>query len=173
MSENTIPRRKFTTQIIIHSSATPPEMDIGLEEIDQWHRKRGFSKCGYHFIIRRKGVVEVGRNISELGAHAKGQNHSSIGICLVGGTKDNIDNAPENNFTFRQMCSLVVLIEKIQNAWVAKNGPLTRDLLVKGHNEVSDKDCPSFDVKQYLKGCDWLPHHDFIRGILPKVCFNS
>ena len=46
--------RKETKYIIIHCSATKPSMDIGFEEIDKWHRAKGWFGCGYHKIIRRK-----------------------------------------------------------------------------------------------------------------------
>ena len=45
--------RKETKYIIIHCSATRPSQDIGFEEIDRWHRAKGWLSCGYHKIIRR------------------------------------------------------------------------------------------------------------------------
>ena len=53
--------RKSTDYFIIHCSATKPSMDIGFEEINRWHKERGWLQCGYHFIIRRNGVIEDGR----------------------------------------------------------------------------------------------------------------
>ena len=49
--------RKSTDYFIIHCSATKPSMDIGFEEINRWHRERGWLSCGYHFIIRRNGRI--------------------------------------------------------------------------------------------------------------------
>lgn len=80
-------------KLIVHCSATPDAMDVGFEEIDGWHRERGHKEgwiprrgvwCGYHFIIRRNGVVELGRTIDDRGVHVAGANADSIGICLVG-----------------------------------------------------------------------------------------
>ena len=49
-------------------------MDIGFEEINQWHRQRGWLSCGYHFIIiRRSGVIEDGRTTDAVGAHCRGK----------------------------------------------------------------------------------------------------
>src|SRR5690606_114532 len=76
---------RFINLLVIHCAATTPLMDIGAKEIDVWHKQRGWSKIGYHFVIRRNGVIEKGRDISEVGAHVEGYNKNSIGICMVGG----------------------------------------------------------------------------------------
>ena len=60
--------------LVVHCAATPPEMDIGAKEIDLWHRQRGWSGIGYHFVIRRDGRVEAGRPLDRPGAHAQGFN---------------------------------------------------------------------------------------------------
>ena len=93
-----MPRRK-TDFIVVHCAVTSPLMDIGLKEIDRWHRARGFLKVGYHFIIRRDGTFEQGRQLHEPGAHAKGYNHRSVGICMVGGVEEADKKTPQNNFT--------------------------------------------------------------------------
>ena len=81
--------RKETKYIIIHCTATKPSMDIGLEEVDSWHRARGFLSCGYHKIIRRDGTIEQGRADEEVGAHCRGRNHDSISVSMVGGVSEN------------------------------------------------------------------------------------
>ena len=60
--------RKTTDYIIIHCSATRPSQDIGFEEINRWHRAKGWLSCGYHRIIRQNGTVEQGRQDDEVGA---------------------------------------------------------------------------------------------------------
>ena len=75
--------RKKTDYIFIHCSATKPSMDTDAKEIDRWHRARGFLKIGYHFVIKRDGTKEIGRELMESGAHVKSYNHKSIGICLM------------------------------------------------------------------------------------------
>jgi len=134
--------RKSTDYIIIHCAATPPSMDIGFREIDQWHRARGFLMCGYHFIITREGTVQTGRPLMDPGAHARGYNNRSIGICLVGGVSEEDLKVPEDNFTFEQYDSLRVLHKMLSSqfegaSWI-------------GHNEVSSKECPSFDVQEWV-----------------------
>ena len=65
--------------IVIHCSATPPDQKIGAEEIRDWHvNGNKWSDIGYHYVIRRNGVIDVGRDVSVAGAHAKGYNHGAI-----------------------------------------------------------------------------------------------
>lgn len=76
-------------KIIVHCSASPNDRDIGAKEIKQWHIERGWSDIGYHYVIRRDGTVEPGRDVKRAGAHCEGENKASIGICLVGLDKFN------------------------------------------------------------------------------------
>ncbi|MFG6359724.1 MAG: N-acetylmuramoyl-L-alanine amidase, partial [Mailhella sp.] len=99
-------------KIIIHCSATKPTQDIGAAEIDMWHKKQGWDEIGYHFVIRRNGETEKGRDIEIAGAHCKGQNKNSIGICLAGGIDEN--GRAENNFTDKQFQSLRNLAAKLK-----------------------------------------------------------
>jgi N-acetylmuramoyl-L-alanine amidase len=136
--------RKTTDFIVVHCAATKPSMDIGVREIDRWHRARGWLMVGYHFVIKRDGTVEIGRKLNQSGAHAKGYNDKSIGICLVGGVTEDDASVPENNFTPEQFDALHVLVENTLLAFP--------DAKVIGHNEISSKACPSFDVQAWLRG---------------------
>ena len=71
--------------IIIHCSATPEGRDYTVADITSWHRQRGFSTIGYHYVIYRDGSIHCGRNIDSVGAHCQGHNTGSIGICYIGG----------------------------------------------------------------------------------------
>lgn len=122
-------------RIIIHCSATPAGMDIGRDEIDQWHRERGWNGIGYHYVIRRNGDIEFGRPEYEVGAHTRGYNEDSIGICLVGG-KDTFD------YTADQIAELVGLVENLEERYP--------DATIHGHNEFSAKLCPRFDVAAFF-----------------------
>ena len=135
-----IPKR-----IIIHCTAST----FGdVAEITKWHKKRGFSNIGYHYLIvngkrtkRSKysansdGDIETGRSMFIQGAHSKGQNHDSIGICLVG----------LNKFTKAQFDSLRALVIGLQETY---NIP---DSKVYPHNKFNKlKTCPNFDVREVL-----------------------
>lgn len=128
-------------KIIIHCSATPPSMDIGAATIDKWHKDRGWSQIGYHFVIRRDGAIEDGRDIKITGAHVAGNNTGSIGICLIGG----VDKAmtAEDNFTDEQWKALRNLLRILKADF--------KRATIHGHNEFdSGKACPSFLVQKEL-----------------------
>ena len=134
-----------TDTLVIHCAATKPGMDIGVEEITKWHTDRGFDTIGYHYVIRRSGVVEKGRAEDAEGAHAIAVNGTSIGICLVGGVNDNLEW--ENNFAEAQFRSLKSLIILLKNKY-----PIEKTI---GHYEVeSKKECPSFNVQEWLDNND-------------------
>lgn len=130
--------------IIIHCSDTSIVMDIGAKEIDEWHKERGWSGIGYHYVIRRNGVIEMGRDLDKdgkvlehVGAHVQGYNKNSIGICWVGG-RYGIDN--RTNEQKVSMKTLVLLLKE-----------LFSNAEIKGHNEFNpNKLCPSFDVQEWL-----------------------
>lgn len=72
--------------LIVHCAATYDTMDIGVKEIRKVHvDENGWKDIGYHFVIRRDGTVEKGRDVSVIGAHVLNHNANSIGICLAGG----------------------------------------------------------------------------------------
>ena len=117
---------------IVHCSDTPATMDIGVKEIDQWHKERGWKGIGYHYVIRRDGTIEFGRDLDQMGAHTKGHNSDSVGVCLVGGWKG------EFNFTIAQLMSLKNLVNILQKE-------------VFGHRDFDpSKTCPCFNVKALL-----------------------
>jgi N-acetylmuramoyl-L-alanine amidase len=119
-------------------------MDIGFTEVDAWHRHRGFLGCGYQIIIRRDGTIEEGRQIDSVGAHARGFNHKSIGIALVGGVTEDDIKISENNFTPEQFSTLADVVTTLQLTYP--------DTEVLGHRDLPDvqKECPAFDVREWL-----------------------
>lgn len=135
--------RKSTKYLVVHCAATKPTMDIGLREIRQWHRQQGWLDVGYHFVIRRDGTVEKGRDVGVVGSHVKGYNSESLGICMVGGI--NATGKPENNFTPEQFASLDAVLWELKET-------LYPDAKIVGHHELDPgKACPSFDVQAWLK----------------------
>lgn len=134
--------RTKTEEIIIHCAATKPSMDIGASDIDRWHRERGWLKIGYHYVIKRDGTVEVGRALLEVGAHAKGHNATSVGVCMVGGMSE--DGEPETNFTKKQWESLAKCVDSLLDTFP--------EAKVIGHNDVSSKACPTFNVGEWYDG---------------------
>ena len=70
-------------EIIVHCSATPEGKDYSIDTIRKWHLQRGFADIGYHYIIYRDGSIHTGRDESVIGAHCKGHNSNSIGVCYI------------------------------------------------------------------------------------------
>ena len=115
-------------------------MDIGASDIDRWHRERGWLKIGYHYVIKRDGTIEPGRGLLEAGAHAKGHNAESVGVCLAGGISED-DGKPETNFTRKQWESLATVVDDLVEAFP--------EAKVIGHNDISSKACPTFNVGEW------------------------
>lgn len=132
--------------IIVHCSATKPSMDIGVEKIRQWHKAKGWSDIGYHRVIRRDGTIEIGRPIQKVGAHAKGFNKNSVGVCLIGGIDDK--GKPENNFTEKQFDALYGVVNNYRQDYDVET--------ILGHTDLPHvaKACPCFDVESWLKNAD-------------------
>ena len=76
-------------EIIIHCTATKEGRNYSVEDVDLWHRERGFDCIGYHYLVDLNGLILTGRDIGRVGAHCKGHNANSIGICYVGGLDKN------------------------------------------------------------------------------------
>ena len=123
-------------KIIVHCSATPEGRDISADTIDKWHKERGWSGIGYHYVIKLDGSIEYGRDINKTGAHVKGQNKGSIGICYIGGCDSAMD--AKDTRTPEQKESLLLLLKTLK-----KMHPVAT---IHGHNEFSSKACPSFDA---------------------------
>lgn len=73
-------------KIIVHHSASPVHTTV--DQIDQWHKARGWNGIGYHFVVLEDCSVGKGRSLNRQGAHTKGQNKHSIGICVTGNFED-------------------------------------------------------------------------------------
>lgn len=133
---------RIINEIIIHCSATPEGKDYTVEQIKQWHKQRGFSDIGYHYVIYRDGSIHSGRPIERIGAHCLKHNAHSIGICYIGGVaKDG--KTPKDTRTDAQKESLIKLIKELK----AKYPKAT----VHGHREYANKACPCFDAKNEYK----------------------
>ena len=133
-----LPNTRRINKIILHCSATPEGKDYTVEQIRQWHIARNFSDVGYHFIIYRDGTVHRGRPVEQIGAHTRGYNTHSIGICYIGGNiADN--KTPKDTRTEAQRLALIKLVRELKASYPSAT--------VHGHNEFANKACPSFIVK--------------------------
>ena len=136
------------TLIVIHCSAVRPGQRSSAEDIDKWHKDRGWKGIGYHYVIRRDGSIEKGRDITEVGAHCYPHNSHSIGICYEGGLNEKGEAAdtrtPEQKEALRKL--VVQLHQQFPNA------------LIVGHHDLDpSKPCPCFDVVTEFAAWNPLP----------------
>lgn len=161
--------------IVIHCSASANGLPLSIEEVDRWHRERGFRRnprligynmphlksFGYHFFIPLNGAVSIGRGLIEVGAHAKGFNLRSIGVCMVGTDK----------FTVAQWDSLrgniSGLLKQFPQARVCGHRDLSPDLDGDGTVEPHEwlKTCPGFNVAGWMAR-GMVPHE---RNVLEQT----
>jgi len=143
--------RARTDYIVIHCSATKPTQDVDAAAIDEWHRARGWAGIGYHLVIKRDGTVEPGRPLDSAGAHVRGYNSRSIGVCMVGGIDP--DGSSADNFTDWQWVSADAVVDFLRrmypDAVIVGHRDLSPDANADGIIDQNDwlKDCPCFDVK--------------------------
>ena len=117
--------------LIVHCSATRYDREYTVEQMLRDHKARGFRTIGYHFYIRKSGIVTQHRRLLEVGAHARGFNRCSIGICYEGG----LDGQ-----------ALLELLWKLHRLFPAA--------LVAGHRDLPGvkKACPCFDASEEYNG---------------------
>jgi len=150
---------RVINSIVVHCSASSWGT---ASTIESWHKSRGF-KCrcgrhhiGYHFVIRNAyperggyaghwdGHVELGRPIEEVGAHCKGFNRHSIGICLIG--NPTARTFAKSWYTKQQIESLLKLLKGLCERYAILPER------VFGHYELGAKKlCPGFSLQQYRK----------------------
>ena len=134
-------------KIILHCSATPEGRHTTVEDIRLWHKQRGWSDIGYHYVVYLDGTVHEGRPIEKSGAHVFGLNKNSIGVVYVGGVDKNNLKAKDTR-TPEQIMALDLLLGSLLDDF--------KGATLHGHNEFADKACPSFDVQdeyRYLIDC--------------------
>ncbi len=119
--------------IIIHCSDTDNDIDMRALDIHKMHLGFGWDGIGYHKVICRCGKIENGRPEFWIGAHVKGKNDISLGVCLIG----------RNKFTNEQYISL----EKILRVWKSSYP----NAQIIGHRDAvnTQKTCPNFDVRDW------------------------
>ena len=124
-------------KIIVHCSATREGENYEVAEIRKWHLARGFSDIGYHFYIDLYGEIHKGRDISKIGAHCKGHNRNSIGICYCGGVEAD-GKTPKDTRYDCQKESLTAVLRTLKAMYP--------NAVIHSHNDFANKACPSFDA---------------------------
>jgi len=129
-------------RVILHCTATKEGQDISLETIRGWHVVgNGWQDIGYHYVILLNGDIALGRNLFTQGSHTRGENEDSIGVAYVGGLDEK--GKPKDTMSLYQDIAFMRLFESLSVTF----GKLD----LHGHNEFSNKACPSFDVQSKYK----------------------
>lgn len=131
--------KRKVTKVIVHCTDTPTGRKVSVKDIDLWHKQRGFKAssnghiCGYHWVVCIDGVIEMGRDEKDIGAHCENHNFDSIGICLVG----------RGEYTLEQYNALYFLLEDTLYSYDLK----PKD--VYGHYEFNEaKTCPMIKMDE-------------------------
>lgn len=137
-SQISVSKRKIT-EIIVHCTATQEGKNFTVSDITRWHKQRGFSTIGYHYVIYLDGTRHLGRNVNISGAHCEKHNSHSIGVCYVGGLASD-GKTPKDTRTQAQKTALLALLRELRRIY-----PMAR---IYGHRDFASKACPSFDAKR-------------------------
>lgn len=144
--------RKYTDQIVIHHTGNPKDDDLSAKEINQSHKAQGWECIGYHYVVRKDGIIEEGRPRWAQGAHAYGDNQHTIGIHVCGNF--NLDDP-----TQMQIEATAQLV-----GWLCEEYGITPDDRgVVGHRDLMATACPGnhlYDILQDIRGkAIWYQHN--------------
>ena len=128
--------KRLIKRVFIHCSASDHRHHDDVSVMDRWHRQRGWTGVGYHFFIRKDGLIQQGRPLERTPAAQRKHNRYTVAICLHGLSDD--------LFTEHQFRSLRNLSKQIK---LQHNNNIT----FHGHCEVAAKTCPVFDYKSVLE----------------------
>lgn len=129
-------------EIIVHCTATPEGREVTVSDINRWHQERGYDGIGYHFVVDLDGNIHQGRVIERVGAHCKGHNAHSIGVCYVGGLASD-GKTPKDTRTIAQRAALEAVLRQLKGQF-----PKAK---IYGHRDFANKACPCFDAQTEYK----------------------
>lgn len=126
--------------VILHSAGTQ-DYDLHHPDFDSWTGARvthehvnvnGWDDNGYHYFIRRSGIIDLCRPEKYIGSHCFGKNSKSLGMCYAGTMKP----------TLMQIQSILTLASAIRKRFGL--GP--EDWFA--HHDFTDKKiCPGFGIE--------------------------
>lgn len=133
--------RAQTTHIVVHCAATPEGKPFTAKDVERWHREKGWSGIGYHYVVELDGAVAQGRPVGAVGAHTVGQNSTSVAICYIGGLTADGTKAKDTR-TPAQKASLLTVLKNLKDMYPGA--------VIQGHRDFKGvaKDCPSFNAKK-------------------------
>ena len=125
--------KKDIKYLIVHCSDTCSSWVAS--DIHKLHLKFGWNGIGYHKVIESSGKIVNGRPEFWVGAHVKGYNKQSLGVCLIG----------KNNFNKTQFKSLKQILTEWKSLYPSAE--------IIGHRDIvnTHKTCPNFNVKKWCE----------------------
>lgn len=142
-------KRTKTNRIILHHAAA---INCTVDQVDSWHKARGWTCIGYHFFVRKDGIIYRGRPEDTIGAHASNNNSDSIGICAEGNFE--IETMPE-----AQKIALKELVSYLKKKYNIS--------IVQRHKDVGQTDCPgkNYPFEEIEKGIDNIKYEVHVQNI--------
>ena len=140
---------------VMHVSATKLSQNYSFQDCKRGHLAKGWSDIGYHYYITQDGEIHKGRSIDKNGAHVRGYNNGTIGICTEGGIGEN--GVPVDTMNAMQMLSVegLLLALKKGNSKMKVKGhrDYSPDLNKNGKIESNEfiKMCPCYDAQVKFK----------------------
>ena len=148
-------------KIILHHSASPMERTT-IHSIHRWHLQRGWLGCGYHYVIHEDGSIFQGRQLNVIGAHARGYNEHSIGICTVGNFEIELPTLCQQEALGK------LLLHFINDKFRSKC------LAIKRHKDVAATLCPGRNFTFFIPVIEYsrVKEHQELKGKIRNV-FNT
>lgn len=143
-------KQRNITLIVVHCTASKCTSNLTPSALEAEHKRQGFTECGYHYYITKDGIIHHMRDITHIGAHAKGYNTPSIGVAYEGGL--NATGKATDTRTPAQKQSLEILLRFLlltyPDAQICGHRDLSPDLNHNGTIEPSEyiKQCPCFNA---------------------------
>ncbi|KAJ2942784.1 hypothetical protein O0L34_g14971 [Tuta absoluta] len=141
--------------VVIHHSYIPracfsrDNCCTAMRSMQHMHQDvNGWADIGYNFAVGSDGLVYEGRGWNHLGAHSKGFNSQSIGICLIGDWTSELP--PE----VQMQAAKDLISEGLRLGWISPKYSLV------GHRQVRDTECPGDAL--YERISEWKHFNDSI-----------
>ena len=128
-------------EIIVHCTATKEGQNFKVDDINRWHKQRGWNMIGYHYVVYLDGTIHQGRSEDQIGAHCLKHNTNSIGVVYVGGL-DN-EGRPKDTRTEAQKKGLRQILTELKRKYPKAS--------IHSHKDFAPKACPSFDATKEYK----------------------
>lgn len=128
-------------EIIVHCTATKEGQNFKVDDINRWHKQRGWNMIGYHYVVYLDGTIHQGRSEDQIGAHCLKHNTNSIGVVYVGGLDAN--GKPKDTRTEAQKKGLRKLLTELKHKYPKAT--------IHSHKDFAPKACPSFDATKEYK----------------------